>query len=146
MTSQAFEMPKELCGKFNDAILSYWDRPLLPMFLIRGEVKSTLVIQTVHGLRNAESKFIDDPAMHEILYKGGSLVLYTFTTIEEACAAIQTHAATKSRFPFISVRDLNLSDTTPLLKFLEENNIELRMMFDRPECYAEEVRHLLPEL
>lgn len=146
MTTTAFEMPEELRGQFNDAIKSYWDRPVRALFLIRGEEKRTQIIQTLRWFHITESKFVEDYDMLNILDGGGTLVLATYTTIEEACEHMETHMKTRSRFPFFSLRDIDVNDVMPMVKFLEENHSDFHLMLDKPECYAEQYRHLLPEL
>lgn len=146
MVAKAFEMPEELRGTIYGYIKSYMDRPVHALFLIRGEEKSTQKFQTMNGFRTSESKFVDDYDMLNVLNNGGMITLATFTTIAEAGEQMLAHVETQSRFPFFSVRDLDVNDVKPLVKFLEENRSEYHLMLDKPECYAEQYRHLLPEL
>lgn len=146
MVAKAFEMPEELRGTIYGYIKSYWDRPVHALFLIRGEAKSLQKFQTMDGFRTSESKFVDDYDMLNVLNNGGMITLATFTTIAEAGEHMVAHVETQSRFPFFSVRDLDVSDVKPLVEFLKEKRSDFHLMLDKPECYAEQYRHLLPEL
>lgn len=126
---------------------AYYDRPLNALFLIRGTEKSMQHIQSVRGLVELAGKYRDDTDMHAVLMNGGSVTLATFTTVAEACEHLVTHKKTGSRFPFCSLRDLHTNDVPELAKFVLENHAsQFHLMFDKPECYAEEYRHLLPDL
>lgn len=103
--------------------------------------------QTKAGLYDAgEYEIWQDPEADEILSYGSYVAIGSYTDVSQVAGLLEIHMRVPSRCPFLHIRDADSSDIMPIIKLLEEKDIPLRLMLNRPECYAKEFRHLYPEL
>lgn len=103
--------------------------------------------ETVNGMYLGEEHHIaSDPEVMEILSYGSYIAIGSYTDVSQVTGLIETHMRTPSRCPFLHIRDALSSDIMPIINLLETKDIPLRLMLNRPECYAKEFRHLYPEL
>lgn len=121
--------------------------PFAVLCLYRTDRDDFTLYQSENGLYDAgEYTLLADYEIAGILKGGDYIAVGSYTDTTKIPALIDYHQKMYARCPALLLRNADSSDIMPILKHLEAHNIPLRLSLDRPECYAEEFRHLYPEL